>query len=104
MNKFLTKSDITMENRNTPPAGAPGAGTYRHYKGPLYRVLGTAQHSETDEWMVIYQALYGEKGFWVRPLSLWLEPLDSSAQEARFELVSPSDVTLTQLTEQTSHK
>lgn len=48
-------------------------GLYQHYKGPQYRVFGSAQHSETEDWMVIYQALYGEQGFWVRPLEMFNE-------------------------------
>lgn len=88
-----------MKNEQSLPEGAPQPGTYRHYKGPLYQVLGTAQHSETDEWMVVYQALYGEKGFWVRPLSLWLAP--AAADKTRFELVTPSNSSLTQLTKYT---
>ena len=48
-------------------------GVYRHRKGGLYRVLFLARHSETEEVMVVYQALYGERGYWVRPLSLFLE-------------------------------
>jgi Uncharacterized protein conserved in bacteria, COG4728 len=48
-------------------------GVYRHHKGGLYRVLFLARHSETEEVMVVYQALYGERGYWVRPLSLFLE-------------------------------
>ena len=51
----------------------PKPGLYRHYKGSEYRVFGTARHSETEEWHVIYQALYGEKGFWLRPLSMFTE-------------------------------
>ncbi len=47
------------------------AGLYRHYKGQLYQVLGLARHSETEELMVVYQALYGAYGFWVRPLALF---------------------------------
>jgi len=46
-------------------------GIYRHYKGKQYQVLGIARHSETLEDMVIYKALYGEGGTWVRPLSMW---------------------------------
>ncbi|MCL2401689.1 MAG: DUF1653 domain-containing protein [Oscillospiraceae bacterium] len=50
-------------------------GIYRHYKGNLYEVIGFAKHSETLEDMVIYQALYGERGTWVRPLSMWDNPI-----------------------------
>lgn len=48
-------------------------GTYRHFKGNLYEVLGTARHSETMEPMVVYRALYGEGGLWVRPAAMWNE-------------------------------
>ena len=48
-------------------------GIYRHFKGNRYEVLGLARHSETEEWMVVYRALYGERGLWVRPASMWLE-------------------------------
>ena len=51
-------------------------GKYRHFKGKEYRVLGIAAHSETLEPMVVYQALYGEGGLWVRPLSMWNETID----------------------------
>ncbi len=50
----------------------PRPGVYRHYKGGLYRVLFLARHSEEE--VVVYQALYGEKGYWVRPLALFLAP------------------------------
>lgn len=48
-------------------------GKYRHFKGKEYRVIGVAQHSETLEEMVVYQALYGEGGLWVRPAAMWDE-------------------------------
>ncbi len=48
-------------------------GLYRHYKGGLYRLVGIARHSESLEDMVVYQALYGEHGLWVRPLGMWEE-------------------------------
>jgi len=48
-------------------------GLYRHYKGGLYRLIGIASHSETLEEMVVYRALYGERGLWVRPRSMWDE-------------------------------
>ena len=51
-------------------------GKYRHFKGGEYEVLGIASHSETMEPMVVYRALYGEKGLWVRPLSMWNEIMD----------------------------
>lgn len=51
----------------------PEAGVYRHFKGNLYQLLMIATHSETRERMVVYQALYGERGIWVRPLAMWQE-------------------------------
>lgn len=46
-------------------------GTYRHYKGNLYEAIGVARHSETEQEMVVYRALYGEGGLWVRPLTMF---------------------------------
>ena len=51
-------------------------GIYRHFKGNRYEVLALARHSETEEWMVVYRALYGEHGLWVRPASMWLETVE----------------------------
>ena len=51
-------------------------GKYRHFKGNEYRVVGMARHSETMEEMVVYQALYGEGGLWVRPAAMWDEQVD----------------------------
>ena len=51
-------------------------GKYRHFKGKEYEVIGTARHSETLELMVVYQALYGEFGLWVRPASMWNETVE----------------------------
>ena len=51
-------------------------GKYRHFKGNEYRVLGMARHSETMEEMVVYQALYGEQGIWVRPAHMWNETVE----------------------------
>ena len=51
-------------------------GKYKHFKGNEYRVIGIASHSETMEPMVVYQALYGEQGLWVRPANMWNELVD----------------------------
>ena len=48
-------------------------GLYEHYKGLQYHVLGTCRHSETLEEMVVYRALYGDYGLWVRPKIMFLE-------------------------------
>ena len=51
-------------------------GIYRHFKGNRYEVIGIAKHSETMEPMVVYRALYGEQGLWVRPAAMWNEIVD----------------------------
>lgn len=51
-------------------------GRYRHYKGNEYEVIGVARHSENLELMVVYRALYGEGGIWVRPAEMWNEVVD----------------------------
>lgn len=51
-------------------------GKYRHFKGNEYEVIGTANHSETMEEMVVYRALYGDGGLWVRPASMWNETVE----------------------------
>lgn len=51
-------------------------GRYRHFKGKEYEVIGVASHSETLEPMVVYRALYGEGGLWVRPAAMWSEQVD----------------------------
>jgi hypothetical protein len=51
-------------------------GTYRHYKGNLYEVIDVATHSETEERLVVYRALYGERGLWVRPLVMFTETVE----------------------------
>lgn len=64
-------------------------GLYRHYKGQQYRVLGVARHSETEEELVIYQALYGEYGLWARPLSMFRESVQVDGEQLpRFSLIS----------------
>ena len=51
-------------------------GRYRHFKGSEYEVIGTARHSETLEEMVVYRALYGDGGLWVRPVAMWTEQVE----------------------------
>lgn len=51
-------------------------GRYRHFKGNEYEVLYVAKHSETREPMVVYRAMYGERGAWVRPASMWNETVE----------------------------
>ena len=51
-------------------------GRYRHFKGNTYEVVGIARHSETEEPMVVYRALYGEGGLWVRPADMWNETVE----------------------------
>lgn len=63
-------------------------GIYRHYKGNLYQVLHTAQHSETEELLVVYRCLYGEYGVWARPLVMFTETVEVDGKEIpRFELI-----------------
>ncbi len=63
-------------------------GRYRHFKGNEYRVIALAKHSETLEDMVVYQALYGEMGLWVRPLQMFCETVTRDGQSfPRFTFV-----------------
>jgi hypothetical protein len=62
-------------------------GRYRHYKGNFYEVIGTARHSETDELLVVYRPLYGERGLWVRPLEMFAETVTVEGRIVpRFEI------------------
>jgi hypothetical protein len=67
-------------------------GTYRHYKGNTYQVLGVAKHSETEENLVVYRALYGECGLWVRPLEMFHEKVEVEGKIIpRFALIQQKD-------------
>ena len=67
-------------------------GIYRHFKGNDYLVLFTALNSETMEPMVVYKALYGEGGIWVRPASMWNETVQRDGKTyKRFSYVSPAE-------------
>lgn len=58
-------------------------GLYRHFKGNYYQVIGTARHSETMEELVVYRALYGERGLWVRPASMWNELVERDGRTVK---------------------
>lgn len=63
-------------------------GKYRHFKGNEYEVLCLAKHSETLEEMVVYRALYGEGGTWVRPAAMWEEEIERDGKKfKRFEYI-----------------
>lgn len=64
-------------------------GLYRHYKGLDYQVFEVAKHTETGEELVVYRALYGERGLWVRPLSMFIEQVElEGVAHQRFAFVS----------------
>ena len=64
------------------------AGRYRHSKGKEYEVIAVAKHSETLEDMVVYRALYGECGYWVRPLAMFCETVVVDGQTVpRFQYI-----------------
>ena len=66
-------------------------GRYRHYKGGEYTVMGVAQHSETGEALVVYRPEYGDRGLWVRPLSMFQESVATpDGVLPRFALIDPS--------------
>ena len=67
-------------------------GKYRHFKGKEYEVLYLAKHSETEEDMVVYRALYGDFGIWVRPASMWNETVDRDGKKyKRFTYVGGTE-------------
>ncbi len=66
-------------------------GIYQHYKGQPYRVMGEAKHSETEEELVVYQCLYGDYSWWVRPKAMFLEEVEVEGRRVpRFSFVSES--------------
>lgn len=69
-------------------------GKYRHYKGNEYEVIGFAKHSETLEELVIYKALYGERGTWARPLAMWENLIEVEGKTVkRFTFIGSEDNT-----------
>ncbi|WP_353816314.1 DUF1653 domain-containing protein [Agromyces sp. SYSU T00266] len=75
-----------MTSSSEPPAISPGV--YEHYKGAHYEVLALARHSETEEWVVVYRQLYGDRGVWVRPAEMFAEQVEvDGGLVARFRRV-----------------
>ena len=69
-------------------------GIYRHFKGNRYELIGVARNSETLEPMVVYRALYGERGLWVRPAAMWSETVDRDGYRGpRFAYVGEGENT-----------
>ncbi len=82
-------------NDNDLSAMSPVAkGLYRHYKGGQYEVVDMVRHSETLEPMVLYRALYGQRGLWVRPAAMFTEiALFAGVVQARFTKIEPNLLT-----------
>ncbi len=75
---------VDTHDGSAPEASSPvPVGTYRHYKGNLYEVIGEATHSESEESLVVYRALYGEFGLWVRPREMFLGDVDVDGRSVR---------------------
>ena len=67
-------------------------GKYRHFKGMEYELIGVAKHSETLAPMVVYRALYGECGLWVRPAQMWSETVERNGYHGpRFQYIGPME-------------
>ena len=81
-----------MFTNRKPLMTTPPLGIYRHYKGNLYQLLHIACHSETEEPLAVYRALYGDYGVWVRPLAMFTESVDTAnGSVARFALEKALD-------------
>ena len=79
----------SVGGQSTP---CPEPGLYRHYKGADYRVLGCVRHSESEERLVLYRALYGAGELWVRPLGMFVgDVVVGDRVEPRFRLVEAAD-------------
>lgn len=67
-------------------------GIYKHFKGNRYQVLQVARHSETMEEFVVYKALYGDQGIWIRPLAMFDETIErDGVMVKRFQLIENSE-------------
>ncbi len=76
---------MTVNLNAAPPVELP-RGIYRHFKGAEYEVLRLAQHSETEEWLVIYRQCYSDGSWWVRPLAMFIDKVEVAGEQVpRFE-------------------
>lgn len=81
---------MNLPLESLPPLPRIPPGQYRHYKGLRYEVIDTVRHSETLEPLVLYRALYGERGLWVRPAAMFVETVDINGQvQPRFAFMQP---------------
>ncbi len=80
---------LIAPSKDVKSVSEPLTGIYRHYKGGMYELQSIATHSETLEPLVVYRALYGSCGVWVRPLPMWSEPVTHGGiTEARFQYMA----------------
>jgi len=92
----------TPQPQKLEPLPPTEPGVYRHYKGNLYEVVGTARHSETLEAMTVYKTLYGspleQQQLWVRPQKMFIEEvLVNGKMEPRFSLIDKSSTNKLQI-------
>ena len=84
-----TEPADALADEPRPTDVAPGL--YEHYKGHRYEVLDLARHSETEDWFVVYRALYGEHGVWMRPLDMFAEQVRVDGVDLpRFRRLGPA--------------
>lgn len=89
VNEINLGNYIVFKKSPSKPRNLKLGKIYRHFKGNNYLALHLAKHSETLEEIVVYQALYGENGIWVRPLSMFLEKVEVNGELVnRFEEVT----------------
>ena len=69
-------------------------GLYQHFKGNYYKVITLAKHSETEQELVIYQAMYGDKEFWARPLDMFLQIVEHNGERVQRFRYCENEVTL----------
>ena len=89
---MTTTPDQTPTDADLPAMLMVAPGLYRHYKGGEYKVLDMVRHSETLEAMVLYQALYGQRGLWVRPAAMFAQTVTvDGVEQPRFALLPTAE-------------